>query len=42
MKHFNTNIDDNTTNFVTNDDTYDAKIRDKIRNIRVILGGYSN
>ena len=38
MKHFNTNVDDNTTN----DDTYDAKIRDKIRDIRVILGGYSN
>ena len=30
MKHFNTNVDDNTTNVDTNDDTYDAKIRDKI------------
>ena len=33
MKHFNTNID----NITTNVDTYDAKIRDKIRDIRVIL-----
>ena len=37
MKHFNTNVDDNTTNVETNDDTYDAKIRDKIGDIRVIL-----
>ena len=36
MKHFNTNVD-NTTNVDTNDDTYDAKIRDKIGDIRVIL-----
>ena len=35
MKHFNTNVD-NTTNVDTNDDTYDAKIRDKIG----ILGWY--
>ena len=33
MKYFNTNVDDNTTN----DDTYDAKIRDQISDIRVIL-----
>ena len=33
MKHFNTNID----NITTNVDTYDAKIRDKVRDIRVIL-----
>ena len=33
MKHFNTNIDNITTNVYT----YDAKIRDKIRDIRVIL-----
>ena len=37
MKHFNTNVDDNTTNVDTNDDTYDAKIRDRIGDIRVIL-----
>ena len=36
MKHFNTNVDDNTTNVDTNDDTYDAKIRDKIADIRVV------
>ena len=35
MKHFNTNVD-NTTNVDTNDDTYDAKIRDKIADIRVV------
>ena len=37
MKHFNTNVDNITTNVDTNDHTYDAKIRDKIGNIRVIL-----
>ena len=37
MKHFNTNVDNNTANVDTNDDTYDAKIRDKIGDIRVIL-----
>ena len=36
MKHFNTNAD-NATNVDTNDDTYDAKIRDKIGDTRVIL-----
>ena len=36
MKHFNTNVDNNTTNIDTNDDTYNAKIRDKIGDIRVI------
>ena len=36
MKHFNTNVD-NTTNVDTNDDTYDAKISDKIGDTRVIL-----
>ena len=36
MKHFNTNVDSNT-NVDTNDDTYDAKIWDKIGDIRVIL-----
>ena len=36
MKHFNTNVDSNTTNVDTNDDTYDAKIRDKIADIRVV------
>ena len=33
MKHFNTNVD----NITTNVDTYDAKIRDKIGDIWVIL-----
>ena len=38
MKHFDTNVDNNTTTSVdTNDDTYDAKRRDKIGDIRVIL-----
>ena len=37
MKHFNTNVYNITTNDNTNDDTYDAKIWDKIRDIRVIL-----
>ena len=37
MKHFNTNVDKNATNVDTNDDIYDAKIRDKIEDIRVIL-----
>ena len=37
MKHFNTNVDNNTTNVATNDDPYDVKIRDKIGHIRVIL-----
>ena len=37
MKHFNTNVDNITTNVDTNDDTYDAKIRDKVGDIRVIL-----
>ena len=36
MKHFNTNVDYNTTNVDTNDDTYDAKIRNKIGDIRVV------
>ena len=36
MKHFNANVDNNTTNIDTNDDTYNAKIRDKIGDIRVI------
>ena len=37
IKHFNTNVDNNTTDVDTNDDTYDAKIRNKISDIRVIL-----
>ena len=37
MKHFNTNVDNNTTNVDTNDDTYDGKIRDKISDIGMIL-----
>ena len=37
MKHFNTNVDNNTTNVDTNDDNYDGKIRDKISDIRMIL-----
>ena len=37
MNHFNTNVDTNDVD--TNDDTYDAKIEDKIRDIRVILSG---
>ena len=36
MKHFNTNVDNNTTNVDANDNTYNAKIRDKIGDIRVI------
>ena len=36
-KHFNANVDNNATNVATNDDPYDAKIRDKIGHIRVIL-----
>ena len=36
MKHFNTNVDNNTTNVDTNDDTYNGKIRDKISDIRVM------
>ena len=30
MKHFNINVDNNTTNVDSNDDTYDGKIKDKI------------
>ena len=30
MKHFNTNVDNNTTDVDSNDDTYDGKIKDKI------------
>ena len=37
MKHFNTNVDNNT-NVDTNDDTYDAEMKEKISDIRVILG----
>ena len=37
MKHFNTNVDNNNVDNNANDDTYDGKIRDKIRNIRVML-----
>ena len=40
MKHFNTNVDN--TNVDTNVDTYDSKIRDKISDIRVILGRLGN
>ena len=36
MKQFNTNVDNNTINVDTNDDTYDVEIRDKIGDIRVI------
>ena len=42
MKHFNTNLYNITTNDNTNDDTYDAKIWDKIRDIRVILSRLGN
>ena len=37
MKHFITNVDNNTTNVDANDDTYHGKIRDKISNIRAML-----
>ena len=37
MKHFNTNVDNITTNVDNDDDTYDAKIRVKIGDIRMIL-----
>ena len=37
LKHFNPNVDNNTANVDTNDDTYDCKIRDKISDIKVIL-----
>ena len=40
MKRFNTNVDN--TNVDTNVDTYDSKIRDKISDIRVILGRLGN
>ena len=36
MKHFNANVDNNTTNVDTNNDTYDGKIRDKISDIKVM------
>ena len=42
MKHFNTNVDNNTTNVNTNDDTYDGKIREKISNIRMILSIFND
>ena len=42
MKHFNTNVDNNTTNVDTNDDNYDGKIRDKISDIRMILSRLGN
>ena len=35
MNHFNTNVDTNDVDI--NDDTYDAKIEEKIKDIRVIL-----
>ena len=37
MKHFNTNVDNITTNVDNDDDTNDAKIRVKIGDIRMIL-----
>ena len=37
MKYFNTNASNNTNN-----DTYDGKIRDKISDIRAILGRLGN
>ena len=37
MKHFNTNVDNITTNVDNDDDTYDAKIRVKIEDIRMTL-----
>ena len=37
MKHFNTNVDNITTNVDNDDDTYDAKIRVKIGDIRMTL-----
>ena len=38
MKHFNINVDNNTTTHVdTHDDTYDGKVRDEISDIRVVL-----
>ena len=42
MKHFNTNVDNNTPNFDTNDNSYDTKIRDKIGDIRVILSRFGD
>ena len=41
MKHFNTNVDNNTTTVNTND-TYDGKIREKISDIRMILSRMGN
>ena len=35
MNHFNTNVDTNDVDI--NDDTYDTKIEEKIKDIRVIL-----
>ena len=41
MKHFNSNTNDDDNNN-TNDNSYDGKIRDKISDIRVILGRLRN
>ena len=41
MKHFNNSTKDDDNNN-TNDDSYDGKIRDKISDIRVILGRLGN
>ena len=41
MKHFNSNTNDDDNNN-TNDNSYDGKIRDKISDIRVILGRLGN
>ena len=41
MKHFNNKTNDNDNNN-TNDDRYDGKIRDKISDIRMIVGRLGN
>ena len=40
MKHFNNNTNDDDNN--TNDDSYEGKMRDKINDIKVILGRLGN
>ena len=41
MKHFNNNTNDDDNNN-TNDDSYEGKMRDKINDIKVILGRLGN
>ena len=42
MKHFNNNTNDDDNNNNTNDDSYEGKMRDKINDIKVILGRLGN